>query len=379
MKHAFHYPFIVVISSFVIHNLCLSQVTFNRNVIIQQTDNDRVYSVFPADLDGDGDMDILAAYYYANKIAWLENRDGLGTFSSEHGITTEAEGARCVYAADLDGDGDLDVLSASEYDDKVAWYENVDGSGTFGPQRLINTTGDWIGTVFPADLDGDGDMDVISASRHDGNITWYKNTDSEGLFGPAQKITTEVYSVRSICTADLDNDGDVDLLSASEYDKKIAWYENYNTRIPFGPQQVISLFADGAQCVGAADLDGDGDMDVLTASEEDARITWYENLIIQTELDEGQEIRPDTFGLSQNYPNPFNTTTIIRFALSKKCFVTLKVYDLSGRSIEMLVNEQRNPGIYDILWDANDLPSGIYLYRIKAGNHMETRKLILQK
>ncbi|MFC1501982.1 T9SS type A sorting domain-containing protein [bacterium] len=486
MKHAIQSLFIVLISSFVFHNLCFSQVTFNRQIIIQQTDNDRVYSVFPADLDNDGDMDILVAYYYSNKIAWLENSDGLGTFSTDHVITTEADGARCVCAADLDGDGDidvlsgsefddktawyensdglgtfgsqqvittqadgvkcihtadldgdgdLDVLSASEYDDKVAWYENVDGSGTFGPQQLINTTGIWIETVFSADLDGDGDMDVlsaymgegfecrivwyentdnagtfsaekniyigphktisqivysadldcdgdmdvISASRHDGNITWYKNTDGEGLFGPAQQITTEVYWVRSICTADLDNDGDLDLLSASEFDKKIAWYENYNTKIPFGPQQVISLSADGAQCVRAADLDGDGDMDVLSASDEDARIVWYENLFLHTGIIEEQTARPEHFRLWQNYPNPFNAITRIRFAISERCFVRLKVYDLSGRAIETLVNEQRNPGTYDILWAAKALPSGIYLYRLELEDYLETRKLVLQR
>ena len=69
-----------------------------------------------------------------------------------------------VYAGDLDGDGDLDVLSASFGDDKIAWYENMDGKGSFGPQQVITTAAIRPRSVYAADLDGDGDLDVLSAS-----------------------------------------------------------------------------------------------------------------------------------------------------------------------------------------------------------------------
>ena len=68
-----------------------------------------------------------------------------------------------MYAADLDGDGDLDVLSASSDDDKIAWYEN-DGTGQFGPQQVITTQADGANSVYAGDFDGDGDLDVLSAS-----------------------------------------------------------------------------------------------------------------------------------------------------------------------------------------------------------------------
>ncbi|MFQ6604417.1 MAG: fibronectin type III domain-containing protein [Fidelibacterota bacterium] len=76
-------------------------------------------------MDGDGDMDVLSASYGDDKIAWYENTDGNGTFGAQQVITTLADGAQSVYASDLDGDGDMDVLSASYLDDKVAWYENT--------------------------------------------------------------------------------------------------------------------------------------------------------------------------------------------------------------------------------------------------------------
>ena len=74
-------------------------------------------------MDSDGDLDVLSASSGDDKIAWYAN-DGTGQFGPQQVITTVADGARCVYAADLDGDGDLDVLSASYNDDKIAWYEN---------------------------------------------------------------------------------------------------------------------------------------------------------------------------------------------------------------------------------------------------------------
>jgi hypothetical protein len=85
-----------------------------------------------------------------------------------------------VYAADLDGDGDWDVLSASLLDDKVAWYENVDGAGSFGPQQVISTVADAASCVHAADLDGDGDLDALSASYEDDKIAWYRN-DGDGV------------------------------------------------------------------------------------------------------------------------------------------------------------------------------------------------------
>jgi Na+/citrate or Na+/malate symporter len=89
-------------------------------------------------------------------------------------VQGEIHGPVSVYAADLDGDGDLDVLSASNYDDKIAWYAN-DGMGHFGPQQVITTAAAGARSVYAADLDGDGDLDVLSASSDDDKIAWYEN------------------------------------------------------------------------------------------------------------------------------------------------------------------------------------------------------------
>ncbi|MBN1633091.1 MAG: T9SS type A sorting domain-containing protein [Ignavibacteria bacterium] len=88
---------------------------------------------------------------------------------------------------------------------------------------------------------------------------------------------------------------------------------------------------------------------------------------------------PSAFSLEQNYPNPFNSVTKIQFKVASDKFVKLIVYDLKGREIKTLVNEELNPGTYDVQFDAGNLPSGVYFYRMEAGKFMETRKLILLK
>jgi hypothetical protein len=90
-------------------------------------------------------------------------------------------------------------------------------------------------------------------------------------------------------------------------------------------------------------------------------------------------IIPDKFTLSQNYPNPFNPTTKIRFALPNSSFTNLIVYDMLGREIETLVNQQLNAGTYEVDFSADKFSSGVYIYRLKAGDFVSDKKMIFIK
>ena len=85
-----------------------------------------------------------------------------------------------------------------------------------------------------------------------------------------------------------------------------------------------------------------------------------------------------TFSLG-NYPNPFNPTTIIHYVLPKAGFVTLKIYDMLGREVKTLVNENKDKGVYDVTFNASDLASGVYIYRLQSGNFVSSKKLLLMK
>ena len=247
-------------------SIALGQTTFTEHAI--STSADRARSVYATDVDGDGDMDVLSASG-DDKIAWYEN-DGSESFT-EHVISRKAKGAFSVHAADVDGDGDMDVLSASRDDDKIAWYEN-DGSESF-TEHAISTSANGAESVYKADVDGDGDMDVLSASSGDDKIAWYENDGSESFTEHA--ISTSANGAKSVYAVDVDADGDMDVLSASRDDDKIAWYENDGSES--FTEHAISTSADGARSVYATDVDGDGDMDILTASYSDDKIAWYEN------------------------------------------------------------------------------------------------------
>ncbi len=97
-----------------------------------------------------------------------------------------------------------------------------------------------------------------------------------------------------------------------------------------------------------------------------------------TEVESKPEV-PETFSLMNNYPNPFNPSTHIRFHIAVTGPVTLKVYDVLGSEVRTLVNDQKSPGYYDVVFDARELSSGIYLYILKAGGKTISRKMCLLK
>ena len=88
---------------------------------------------------------------------------------------------------------------------------------------------------------------------------------------------------------------------------------------------------------------------------------------------------PDVYELNQNYPNPFNPVTIIKYEIPKAGKVKLVIFDMLGREVKTLINENKEPGRYDVQFDASKLASGTYLYKIQAGNFVEVKKMVLLK
>jgi hypothetical protein len=257
-----------------------------------------------ADIDGDGDLDIVVAYSLSQMLVWFENTDGLGNFGAQRVITTDVYGFNSIEASDFDGDGDLDVISTTYQ--KVEWFENVDGLGNFGPPNNIFTE-DYTRKVKSVDIDGDGDMDALVSYNYpvDGKITWYENTDGLGTFGPQQIVFTNILVIKSIFASDLDGDGDLDILSASRNDNIIAWYENTDGLGSFGGQQIISDTALYAFSVHAADIDNDGDQDIFTARGDDY-ISWYENTNGQGDFGSEQIISENADGAAAVFAADIN-------------------------------------------------------------------------
>ena len=231
--------------------------------------------VLTSDIDQDGKADILFSSLRDNKIAWYRNL-GEGNFGKQQVIPSNLRSPRNLYVVDLDQDGDPDVFSSNGESGKMVYFENQ-GKGSFAQQREIGEFHSNLWSIATADLDQDGKLDIVVGAQSGDNVVWYRQESG-------QKFTTggiiagrrKAYGTQSVYTADLNGDGWVDVLSASVSDDKVAWYPNLGGG-NFGPQRIIMGRADGANRVRAADLDGDGDMDVVATLEYAGRAVWFKN------------------------------------------------------------------------------------------------------
>jgi hypothetical protein len=197
-------------------------------------------------------------------------------FSNQFVISQAADRAESVYAADLDGDGDVDVLCASAADGKIAWYENL-GGGAFGPQQVISQLGTNPQKVLADDLDGDGDPDVLWAGVQADQIVWHANLGG-GSFGPGQALSLSLSSPWSITTSDLDGDGDRDIVAAFlTQNGRVAFFQNLGSGV-FGPQQSLPSSSGVYRYVRAADLNGDGRPDLIASRQSPSQFQIFPNL-----------------------------------------------------------------------------------------------------
>ena len=238
--------------------------------------NGGAVSVYAADIDGDGDIDVLAAAYNINDIIWWENTDGAGTAWTEHILDGDFGGAWSVYAADVDDDGDMDVLGAAGVNDVITWWENTDGAGTVWTQHIVCVGFDGATSVYTADVDGDGDMDVLGTAYKADDITWWENIDGSGTAWTEHLVDGNFDGAESVCAADIDGDGDMDIQGAARYADDITWWENTDGAGTAWAEHIIDGNFDTALSVYAADVDGDGDVDVLGAAWQLDDITWWD-------------------------------------------------------------------------------------------------------
>ena len=193
---------------------------FGPEIIIKSNEGG-ASTLAAGDVDGDGDDDIVGGTTTNNRIVLFFNTDGQGSFGPRvtiDGNSLTSGGPRSVILADLDGDGDLDVAAAFFNVNRLAWYENTDGTGSFGSQNIVVTgTGPFDGgtTTFAADLDGDSDLDLLAGAFDENRIAWHRNNGAGSFSSQIIISSNGAPQVRSVIAADLDGDGDNDVASAS--------------------------------------------------------------------------------------------------------------------------------------------------------------------
>ena len=233
------------------------------------------------DMAGDGDLDVVVATDFDDTIRWFENGDGEGTFSEVHVVSNQGNNGRDLRLGDLDGDGDLDIVAESAGSECLSWYENTDGEGTFGGPTVIDPAFAATTDIALADFDGDGDLDIATV-KISGLHFYYENTDGQGTFWVAQLIPNSPDGVFSLFAEDLDNDGDMDIVSTGGGDSNnVLWFENDGTAT-FSPPEIITneLSSQSGAVVMAADLDNDGDKDIFYNDASVDKVIWHENLTV---------------------------------------------------------------------------------------------------
>lgn len=248
---------------------------FKNEIIICEYTSNPIES-YAVDVDNDNDLDILVLSTGDNKISWFEDVDGTQNFSNHHIISTQVFRGKSLRAKDIDNDGDVDVFVVSQSDDKIMMFKNQ-GNGTFENEIIITTETNNPNMIQIEDLDNDGDLDIISASYNDDKLAWYENVDGLGNFGSQQIISTEMNGVLTVYTADFDNDGDFDILSSAGIDRQIAWLEHTDGQGNFGPKEVIAYGVSNATSMDIGDIDGDNDLDFLVGRGNSFDLAWYAN------------------------------------------------------------------------------------------------------
>lgn len=260
------------------NNTVLDPVFASDPTIITSSTNG-VYSVATADLDSDGDLDVVIAAEFANSISWTPNVDGTGVFGTPIIITTTAVAARKVDAADLDSDGDVDVISASSDDNTVAWYPNVDGRGSFPTKLVISNALASVRSFSIADLNNDGGLDLAVAARNADTVSvfYFLGIDAtpSGFSSAGDVVDAGITGVVDVAMADFDNDGRIDVASAARFGNSIEWNRNepgqtWAPRVNIGTPTSPRSLATG-------DIDGNGSADVAVAAASGNNLVWYSN------------------------------------------------------------------------------------------------------
>ncbi len=280
---------------------------FATTLIDDDNDVRSMRSMETGDIDGDGDVDVLVAVEFDDKLVWYENIEQAGSdpIFAVRVISTSADGVESARLADLDGDGDLDVVASEGGDLTVAWYEN---NGAVNPSFSKRTVADAIDFEFfyesitrcwIADIDSDDDLDIVLEVGFGGELVWFPNN---GAVNPSfgffdffdSSFIPNVFNTDIVYT-DLNGDGLTDHVTSNVFTNELTWYSSDGGFTPTYVKHVIDTFSvtpiiDDFEL---ADVDGDGDQDIII-SENFSATRWFENNGAETPQFESRTIRSFT-------------------------------------------------------------------------------------
>ena len=258
-----------------------------------ELDVDNTSALLPGDFDNDGDPDLLWLSF--TEVAWYENLDGEGTYGEPMVIDTEMGQSFSQLIIDLDGDNKEDLLISYFDQDLIAFYRNL-GNGNFAPMEVIASGLNSARGIAAGDLDGDNDLDLVLGVTNGIGFYWMEHLDGNGTFGPLIPIDNTLSQARTQRLADVDGDGDLDIVTNAVGGTIMAWFENTDGDGDFSVQHTIESSGLYESDFELVDLDGDNDLDILTLAADKA--FWRENTNGQGDFSEQQTFYVNTvFGM----------------------------------------------------------------------------------
>ncbi|MDP5077601.1 MAG: T9SS type A sorting domain-containing protein [Nonlabens sp.] len=244
-----------------------SSATAFHNPLIIASGSQYDTFVDTGDVNNDGIIDVVSISLTDGKLSILNGVPGNSEYNTQRVISRLDYNAKIIRLKDLDGDSDLDILIMGG--DYIAVYMNLDALGNYGPRNLIyNVNNAGIDGLLILDVDGDGDLDIVSAIELRlsnpvvDNIIWFENTNGLASYAPAQTLIANVDSVYNLQSADLNGDGLPDLIYSSLRGNRINYYRRLGTTGGYAP---VQYFANNRQALvfTVGDINNDGYQDII--------------------------------------------------------------------------------------------------------------------
>ncbi len=385
----------------------------------------RPYSLQIEDIDNDGKNELVAGVRQGGRgrevvVASVSGElSGFGFWEVEYNFAQSFGGSLySVTTGDLDGDGlneiyaliwNMFTMRIFEYDGAGNWNITTEIDELYSSQGIDYGAVDG---VRVADVNGDGVNELYIAATEPQNQIFIITgiTDVSQITGAdVQPLLTipgvNVSKLRAMYMADPDHDGNMSMMIAGEGNGKIfdveykgsgdpadstSWEVNtifdvwdYSGIAPDATPTITPRFFYGYP---AGDMDQDGKDEYCFINYSTDFSIWANDVYLWViEIDAVSDVEnelignPNDFALAQNYPNPFNPATKIKYRVPAEEFVSLKVFDLLGKEVASLVEDVKSAGTYEVSFNAAELSTGVYFYKLTAGSFTETKKMMVVK
>ena len=324
------------------------------------------------DLDQDGDIDLVVPNYGNGEILWFENYNKESLWI-QHDIGN-LEFVLWSTVTDLDGDNDLDIVAGNQVPGIIIWYENTLSGSSWTEHDVSTLLGNSM--AYCVDLDGDNDQDIVTSSFVTNELVYYSNPEWEKVI-LSNELSNPIIGI--IGDIDDDNDLDVTFGNSGSSPGEIGWLENTENASNWTKYIIGGLSIYSRQVTDIADMDEDGDKDFIVSSINNnnliGKAEWYSNPNITVSAKNIIGESQNEKSLIQVYPNPFKTSTNIDLDLPQNSFVSLKIFDSTGKEIQMLVSEKLTSGHHKYNWRPGKLSDGQYIIHLTTDKYSSVHKI----